>query len=433
MVFSFLSFGVVFLFGSLYNVKIIESSHQALLYKSVIQLKKITEASRNDLLQGNIRIARNSISLFEDANVFSAFQIVQNDKILDQSWTDTNYNLNDFIKIPINVEYSEQGAQWGKIIYFVSSKELQSLSNHLKSQLLLASIVTAIITLVVSLALFLLFWLSSSPLAHIFKLSFNDDPSIAKQRYITNLVWNPLIKEISHFSSKYKNFQNSDKEHKIKEKMYEVARQVAHDIRSPLSALKIALGRLEDNFEERELIFNASIRIEKIASDLLDNSRVQTQNENLNKCVPKETVDIVELVTIILAEKKLYYTGNIVCDIGQNEEINVRADRNEVLRILSNIMNNSLEAIVGVEKPEVAIYLRAYNEVVELSIVDNGVGIAEEKIHLLGNKGMTFGKSDGNGLGLFHAKEYLKNIGGKIDFQSKLGVGTAVKISFSIL
>ena len=63
-----------------------------------------------------------------------------------------------------------------------------------------------------------------------------------------------------------------------------------------------------------------------------------------------------------------------------------------------------------------------------ITVTDNGKGIPKKIIDQLGKRGNTFGKKEGTGLGLFHAKTTLKNWGGSLSINSNPGKGTDVII-----
>jgi hypothetical protein len=68
----------------------------------------------------------------------------------------------------------------------------------------------------------------------------------------------------------------------------------------------------------------------------------------------------------------------------------------------------------------------------ELVVSDNGKGIPKEVLPLLLNEGATFGKANGNGIGLYHAKELLKQVRGTIRIESEEGKGAEVYLSIPL-
>ena len=71
-----------------------------------------------------------------------------------------------------------------------------------------------------------------------------------------------------------------------------------------------------------------------------------------------------------------------------------------------------------------------YQNIVEFSVEDNGVGIPSNLMDTIGTEGFSF-KRSGNGLGLYHAKNYLKKNSGNLEIQSSEGLGTTVKVKLN--
>lgn len=217
----------------------------------------------------------------------------------------------------------------------------------------------------------------------------------------------------------------------------DLAAQVAHDIRSPLSALNMAvaaLGPIEK--EKRELISNAITRINNIANDLLAQSKsakinipVTPPSQNLN--VP---VLIPNLVEALVREKQLRLGKNsrihLSTDLRQSRGAIVLANPSEVSRALSNLIDNAIEASEGLGHVHIRIDRDVLGKVV-ISIQDNGNGIPSEVLSRIGEKGFSYGKCEqsGNGLGVYHAMKTVSALGGKFAIQSKIGKGTLITLT----
>ena len=97
----------------------------------------------------------------------------------------------------------------------------------------------------------------------------------------------------------------------------------------------------------------------------------------------------------------------------------------EFLSILSNIMNNSVEA----GATEINIGLHSDDDTIQININDNGKGVPKEVASSLFDFGETSGKENGTGYGLFHAKEFLKSWGGSIVLMNTDSSGTQFQIT----
>lgn len=211
-------------------------------------------------------------------------------------------------------------------------------------------------------------------------------------------------------------------------KIGELATQVAHDIRSPVTALQAVTEMFTDDMDpkQKRLIENVATRINNIANNLVDAYRDNLTND-LSSIKIGRNISLNSLIEEIVEEKKLALDQKNQIVVSAAESINVPdyLDVTEFQRILSNLINNSLEAIESGGK--VAIDLRRSGAHISLTIHDNGKGITPEMQHQLFKKGTT-SKPKGAGLGLAHAKEYLDSIASKISIDSIAGKGTTVII-----
>lgn len=218
----------------------------------------------------------------------------------------------------------------------------------------------------------------------------------------------------------------------------DVATQVAHDIRSPLAALTMAERDISSLPEDTRLMIRGSIeRINDIASQLISKANRLKKNPDDPQSESIEPTLVSTLVESIVAEKRLQYRPKIDTKIDLSIDPNARTvfvnlNSRELKRVISNIVNNSVEAIQG--SGTIEVILRANLEIKELEIRinDNGQGIPPSILNQLGQKGATFAKSGGSGLGLYHAFKQIKDWRGKISIESETGLGTSISIKLPV-
>jgi signal transduction histidine kinase len=207
----------------------------------------------------------------------------------------------------------------------------------------------------------------------------------------------------------------------------DLAAQVAHDIRSPLAAMGAAARGLQLPGEQRELLENSARRIQDIADDLLRRYRSPSAARAEEKPRPCLLAGLIEKT---LAEKRLQYKDkagvNIVFAVAAGE---ARASVNpgDLQRLLSNLVNNSVEAFG--QHGTLTLTLSSRDGEVFLEVKDDGRGIPPEILPKLGLKGSTHGKAGGTGLGLYHARVSVENWGGRLEIESEPGAGTTVTIA----
>ena len=212
-----------------------------------------------------------------------------------------------------------------------------------------------------------------------------------------------------------------------------IAAQVAHDIRSPLAALRMLASTIRNLGAEETAILNLTVgRISGIADDLRQQVGVAAE--------PKKTealtiAQIVRMLEQIVQEKVHEFQGQPGIKIGvirdsveAADSVLVNVDSKELARVISNLVNNAAEAIDGSGVIEIGVAIKKRSPVIYVK--DNGRGIPREHLESLGQRGATFGKEKGTGLGLFHARETLNTWNAKLVIESEEGLGTLVSIQF---
>lgn len=200
-----------------------------------------------------------------------------------------------------------------------------------------------------------------------------------------------------------------------------MAAQVAHDIRSPLSALQILTEQQLIGLEEskRILLRDAVYQIRDIINNL-DQSPLPKTAET----------QIAILLEHVLSERRAaFHKKNIV--INQNLGIEgyglfVKALPSDLNRVITNLINNAVEAINS-DKGVIDVSLSGDKESVLISITDNGCGVPNEIKQMLFVHGFTT-KKTGSGLGLFSAKEIITKLGGEIHLESVPNIQTTITI-----
>lgn len=215
----------------------------------------------------------------------------------------------------------------------------------------------------------------------------------------------------------------------------EMASQVSHDIRSPLSALAMLLGCVPELSEEKRMLVRLAVnRITDIANSLLEKSKKQqTEILDKNESPILETTLMATLVESVMAEKKMEIQGNhrVLLKTELNESRNLFANVNsmELKRVLSNTINNSVEAFENSKDGLIELSIGSDATSVILKIKDNGKGIPKHILERLGQQGVSYGKEgtfSGSGLGVYHAKKTIESFGGKYNVESIEGIGTTV-------
>jgi signal transduction histidine kinase len=253
--------------------------------------------------------------------------------------------------------------------------------------------------------------------------------------YLSSLILIIILLSLSTMI--LRNFSRLESELKIKQtEIEQIASQVAHDIRSPLAALDMITGNLYQISEDKRILVRSAVsRIKDIANNLISKNRISTVSrigESGSGTEAPSCQLISSIIDELTTEKRIQYRLNL------GIEIEVRMDSSsyglfanvqptEFKRVISNLLNNSVEALGKTGKVELSCRHNESN--IEISIHDNGRGIPAEILPNLMKKGVTFGKPGGTGLGLFHARTSVMAWGGTLTLSSTPGKGTQVLIT----
>lgn len=224
-------------------------------------------------------------------------------------------------------------------------------------------------------------------------------------------------------------------ENRLSKSVADLAAQVAHDIRSPLSAINLVIKTMDQVSGDQKLLMKSAVdRINAIANDLLSRERVNFLPHTNSTATTSKPTDLEQIVRDIYREKAISAeTPNVKLKLDVPSDIAAfcNIDSDGMARVISNMTNNAIEAID--EVGTVVMALRREGNFASVIISDNGKGIPDDLLKKLGHERVTFGKTtdqSGYGRGVLHAKSFVDRMNGKFSIQSQSGVGTLVTMSF---
>lgn len=202
--------------------------------------------------------------------------------------------------------------------------------------------------------------------------------------------------------------------------------QVAHDIRSPMTAISLALGTLRDLPPPTRDLFEQSLkRMETIASDILiENTNSQADKHHDAKTLRQACAHLIREKESEHAHRKVRW--HLIAEPLDAEQISVPL--NPLMRTLSNLLNNSAEA--SPRDADVKLALESDAKTMRLRIVDRGPGIPAEVLERAIRGGYST-KPMGNGLGLSSAKELADRYDGQLACQHT-AEGFEVSLTFPL-
>lgn len=200
----------------------------------------------------------------------------------------------------------------------------------------------------------------------------------------------------------------------------EMAKQVAHEIKNPLTPMKLRIQHLQRSFDPSDP--DSVQRLDEVAQSIVEQIDALTviANEFSNFAkLPKPNKDIVDLNMVI---KNVVTTFEELEEVDittsfQNVKTAVFADKDLMIRVFNNLVKNAAQAIPEERKGEIFISVRTEEGVVKVAVRDNGSGIPDEMRDKIFAPNFTT-KSTGMGLGLAMVRQIIESHDGQIYFES---------------
>jgi two-component system phosphate regulon sensor histidine kinase PhoR len=209
---------------------------------------------------------------------------------------------------------------------------------------------------------------------------------------------------------------------------------VAHELKTPIFNIQgyietLADGAIDDPNVNKSYLSKAQNNINRITT-IIDDLDTITQLESGNLILDYEVFDIIILVKEVLESFELLASKkNITLKMNRDYiyPIMVNADKYRVRQVLNNLVNNSIK--YGVDNGKTEVSFIKYGKIVEVSILDSGIGIEAHHIPRLFERFYRIDKGrsreqGGSGLGLAIVKHIIEAMGQKIEVRSKIGKGT---------
>ena len=210
----------------------------------------------------------------------------------------------------------------------------------------------------------------------------------------------------------------------------EMAKQVAHEIKNPLTPMKLSVQSFKQRFNSKDP------KIEEKIQDFSDTlvqqidvlSSISTAFSHFAELPAQknENIDIIsttKLALEIFNEKNILFESKI-------DSLKVKIDRTTLIRIITNLVKNSIQATDNVSQAKIIIRIKKVRDKAIIEIEDNGIGISRKNRDKIFEPKFTT-KSKGMGLGLSIIKNLVTNYNGEIDFKSTKGK-TIFKIELPI-
>jgi signal transduction histidine kinase len=213
----------------------------------------------------------------------------------------------------------------------------------------------------------------------------------------------------------------------------DMAKQVAHEIKNPLTPMKLSVQFLQKAWAEDKNEFGD--RIEKFTKTLIDQieslSAIATAFSDFAN-MPKpimQNEDIVEIINISADLYKNHQKIEFIIEYEPDRDYKIMADKKQLIRVFNNLISNAVQSIDGENNGIVIVHVTSGDKTIIVSVKDNGCGISDyQKPMIFTPKFST--KTNGMGLGLAMVKSIVETHNGKIWFSSEAGKGTTFSMEF---
>jgi len=237
-----------------------------------------------------------------------------------------------------------------------------------------------------------------------------------------------LIKEYNNMIVALDNSANRIMRSERESAWREMAKQVAHEIKNPLTPLRLGVQLLERSWREKDPRFDE--KFERFSKSFIEQieslDHIASEFSNFAK-MPDTKLDDVEIIDVIEKAISIYSNDlqlSIKMEVYVDKTTIVHGDRDQLLRTFNNLIKNGIEARIHHKKSIILITVKPHSvDYILISIQDYGKGIDEIVRSKIFQPNFTT-KSSGTGLGLAFVKQTVESMNGTISFKTERSKGT---------
>lgn len=207
----------------------------------------------------------------------------------------------------------------------------------------------------------------------------------------------------------------------------EMAKQVAHEIKNPLTPMRLTVQNFQRKFNPEDE--NIHLKLDEYSKTLIQQidtmSSIASAFSNFAKMPAQqnETLNVVYIVKLALE----IFNEDYIVFTSEKEEIIAKLDRTQLIRVVTNLVKNAIQAMPENKTPKIDINVSTDNGNVIITVADNGSGVSDENIDKVFEPKFTT-KTSGMGLGLAMVKNIVETYKGTITFRTEKDKGTVFKV-----
>lgn len=247
-----------------------------------------------------------------------------------------------------------------------------------------------------------------------------------------DMIQNLRVQQMAVEDSNHVNKMLATKNEELKKTNAELDRfvySVSHDLRSPL----LSIHGIIDILKQKESLTDSGNQLMQMiinSIDRLDDSIVEILDYSRNARFDVENIEL-DLESILQQiTSDLQHLAPVSFNISFETSNMVKSDKFRLITILKNTISNAIKYRKQNQTDcFVNISVKDHNDVIEITVADNGIGISEKSLPKIFDMFYRATSSvAGTGLGLYICKEMITKLGGSITLESQLGIGTTVRI-----
>ncbi len=245
----------------------------------------------------------------------------------------------------------------------------------------------------------------------------------SKEIYALVSAYNAMIDELEESAVK---LAQSERE----EAWREMAKQVAHEIKNPLTPMRLTIQSFQQHFNPTQVDYKQ--KLNEFCNSLIEQIDTMTAVASAFSNFAKMPVGKSESLNAVAVVKSALdiFTEYFIEFHASRNDISLHFDKTQLIRIITNLIKNAIQATQNSDKPRIEVSVSQTQKYVIIKVKDNGKGIAiENKAKVFEPKFTT--KSSGMGLGLPIVKKIIETYKGSIAFISEEGKGTTFTVTLS--
>jgi len=211
----------------------------------------------------------------------------------------------------------------------------------------------------------------------------------------------------------------------------EMAKQVAHEIKNPLTPMKLSVQHLQRAYtngpsEKLDALFAKTSKL--IIEQIESLSSMASEFGNFAQ-MPEDKFERFNVSNILLGTVDLFKRAdNAEINAVVEPEVNLYADPEQIRRVFNNLIKNAIQAIPEDKKGKIDIELKTDNSAIKITVTDNGKGIPPENYKKVFVPNFST-KNSGMGLGLAICRKIVESANGEISFTSELNQETTFTVT----